>query len=543
VSAWLAGDAPDPPRDDFASTMSNRSIWFADQDYASLEELAVGFQTNSQRALVDLFQERDPVLIEEIRAAADEQGRSTLVGLLDRRPSAAEVMPTFVRLLPEMNPRLSPALDGVEFTPQALEGRALEVVNGRASSEQASVLRLVSDNEILRVWRHLPDMGDAARIGQAWKQNLAQVSVPGRALTKDEERKVDAWALLLAINPDYVAEVRSRLGTLDQGAASRQGWWAQLANQGQAMDNVVALCTYEKACADTARDLETQRQTEEAARVQEARRAASHREYLDNENRLAEAARREKAQANRRKAISLLAAAIVALGALLLLGPRLDDSEEEADVVATSEGDDMAEADQTPVTSSDPTTTVTTLPPSPVVFESVLPADTEMGGSWTLSTEPTIAMPYPVGYLDDGASLVRVTDDCSIEPLQYPVCPEEAAVEQVESFDYEVGRIEMAGADGIGQSHTILARSDGTLHGRRSARFQLCDSAGCGITWIVELDVDSSLKFQDYFDCQYVNQVTTSCLDEDYREFKAPANGEYFGDQQADSMMLGLTVG
>ncbi len=271
VEAWLQGNPPELVVESVNGV--GHSVWFGGSDYHALKDLAVVLRDNWSRALISLFQERDQVLIEELQILADEEGNSQVLSIVGRNTSPGKVVPSFVRLLAEMNSQLEPVFDGTTVTPDGLEALALQVVNHGPDERDADRLKSLREHDVLRIWRRLSGMRTGPTISEQWNKNAKQInSTVGHILGTDTRAITDAWGLLLALDEGFGDDLADRLSALDSKDASSQKWWRTLSQSNSAVDHAAALATYDTACAETSTARERERQDEAARAAEDAQR-------------------------------------------------------------------------------------------------------------------------------------------------------------------------------------------------------------------------------------------------------------------------------
>lgn len=308
VDAWLAGESPELAEDtgqlSASGFGSGRSVWFDGRECESLPELVAAFQTDWEQARVAVFQERDQVLVDEVAALAGAAGRDEAIKVLASRPTGVEVVRAFARLLVELDPSMDPVFDGVDVTPAGLEAAAHAVIEAEADTDRtAQVLETVGSIDVLRMWRRLPRMEGAAEIAESWKTNRAALAKlgPPKAVTKDQTTRARAWALLLALDDSYAAELDERIEERDPEQAESQKWWQHLHESDKPVATALALETYPTACALHAEHLEQQHQAEQQRKAKQQAQQQRQQEQEQRERLLAEALFREELTKFRRE--------------------------------------------------------------------------------------------------------------------------------------------------------------------------------------------------------------------------------------------------
>jgi len=174
VTRWTAGETPTVTDDQPGPSLAPpTTVLFADHEHTSTAELARSFQAHWSEALLRLFQDPDPGLIEEAMALCRSSGNEQAAALLAEKPAGEAVVRHLARLLAEMDPKLPPVFDGVSVTPAGLEAAAAEVFNV-GNGDLADTLATIERAQVLRVWRHLDGMTDTVAISERWKALSAQ---------------------------------------------------------------------------------------------------------------------------------------------------------------------------------------------------------------------------------------------------------------------------------------------------------------------------------------------------------------------------------
>lgn len=266
ITAWLEGESP-PTGYQGTSASSEwgpadtrgpvRTVLFAGADFDSPQGLAAAFAAAPERAGRLLFEQKDPVLLEDLRLLLQSRGLYEAQSLLDGQRSGAW-QPTFLRLLEEMDPQLTPELAGLSMTPDAVARAARTFIGDSALSELPEWLLWITDHELWRLWRRLPGMTDSANAAE----RLQHFSVPesivlcvkdgqpewvavaqaaGRHVLVDDSARAtfwrarqpvaEAWMLLWAVEPEEASRtMKSELASLRRGAdVTDQTWWKELA--------------------------------------------------------------------------------------------------------------------------------------------------------------------------------------------------------------------------------------------------------------------------------------------------------------------------
>lgn len=302
VSEWLAGESPlvadeSVMVDDTVTTRPKAQVLYQGSDIADPVVLAAAFQEDWADAMRLLFQEPDPVLIEETVALCRACGRDDAARMVVERPTGDGLVRHFARFLIELDPQLAPRFDGVDLTPSGLEATARAVLD-RDDVTAAKVLVAVERAQVLRTWRHLDGMADAGRIQAEWNAHMAEVNrlAPGgsMALQADERQRLTALLLLVALDTRHLDDLRSRLAKSDQAQAGEAVWWRRLADDPSSPAAALALVTQPRAAAEVTEAHERERQQrEEDAATLAAEQAAAEKRRLD-EKRKARLAREEE---------------------------------------------------------------------------------------------------------------------------------------------------------------------------------------------------------------------------------------------------------
>lgn len=150
-----------------------RPVWFNGQDLPHPASLASEFAANTRMAGQMLFEQRDAVLLEDLRLMLSGSGLVEAQSVVDRYQSGAWE-PHFLRLLVEMDPTLTPILDGQDLTPAAVYARCSDAIaSGACPDYLRTTLRWVIEHDLWRVWRGLPGMGRSAVAAENLKGSLA----------------------------------------------------------------------------------------------------------------------------------------------------------------------------------------------------------------------------------------------------------------------------------------------------------------------------------------------------------------------------------
>lgn len=184
VRAWARGESPATGHRGSQSGLGAgpvatapaarvRPVWFNGQDLRDPAALAVEFAGNTRLAGQMLFQQRDGLLLEDLRLMLGAHGLFEAQTVIDRYKSGAWE-PYFLRLLSEMDPRMAPKLDGQDMTPAALYARCLQAIEaGACPHSLKAALGWVIEHDLWRVWRGLPGMGRSAVASEALRAFLA----------------------------------------------------------------------------------------------------------------------------------------------------------------------------------------------------------------------------------------------------------------------------------------------------------------------------------------------------------------------------------
>jgi len=282
VMGWLAGETPTVVVDLAPQQMARaRRVLFAGIEHDSPRELARSFQQHWAESQRRLFQERDQTLVEEVERLLRQHQLDEANRLLASPSSASEIPRHFADLLGEMDPDLEPLYDGIRLTPAGLESAAVEVIRAGGDHPSRKVLDEVRRQNVLTLWRALPDMADASDLQQRWidadgelEQVLGSVSSHGYNPTPQDWALARAWLLACTVNPEHQRRQLSDLvTTLDPTMADRQSWWRALryAENPVPCRLVATLLTHPTAVSQTHQQEAAAKQTEEDRRRAAAR--------------------------------------------------------------------------------------------------------------------------------------------------------------------------------------------------------------------------------------------------------------------------------
>lgn len=320
IAQWQAGGSPATGFADGGSVGSaagsggraarRRSVLFAGRNYGSVEQLAAAFAADPQRAGELLFLTKDQNLLEELRLLLQAQGLHEAQAMISSYRSGAWQQ-TFLRLLTEMDPNLEPVLEGQDMTLAGITSVAQQVVAaGAATPAQESALAWVTEHQLWRIWRELPDMqgtttpaermpGSAADVLGSWygavilvdgkgvcrrrRSSGAEVSVVLSAEVVDRywtgvKPVVSAWLVLAAVDADQVERESRRVIETERDRFTHQQWWLDLAD-GPIVDAITAVTATglaQQASVALHEQLEAKRR-EEARLATEAKNAEARR--------------------------------------------------------------------------------------------------------------------------------------------------------------------------------------------------------------------------------------------------------------------------
>ncbi len=290
VSEWLAGGNPRVVAEQPASAARSRTVFFAGQNYATVEALAGALQEHWAQGVRQVYTERDATLVDEISRLLRQYQLDEAVRLLAPGGRAEEQPRRYAALLAELDPGLSPVYNGVDLTERGLEAAALEILKSDGSHPAAPVLEEVRKLSILVSWRGLPGMGAGGVIQQRWIEANAELErlIPelrrsGCSLTAGDEARARARLLLVALSPDdHGAQLAAEVARGDTRDAEQQRWWRQLrdANPPTPAALTLAWLSLDQATLQTssAREAERTRQQAEQRRQTEAEQARRRQE-------------------------------------------------------------------------------------------------------------------------------------------------------------------------------------------------------------------------------------------------------------------------
>lgn len=325
VAAWLAGGSPTVSDQsvtvgDSGTTRPTTQVLFQGSDIADPVELAAAFQEDWADAMRLLFQEPDPVLIEETVALCRACGRDEAARMIVDRPTGDGLVRHFARFLIKLDPQLAPRFDGVDLTSSGLEATARAVLD-RGDDTAAKVLIAVERAQVLRAWRHLDGMADAGRVQAEWTAHMTEVNrlAPGgsMALRADERQRLTALLLLVALDTRHLEDLRSRLKKSDQAQAGEAVWWRRLADDPSPAAAALALVTQPRAAAEVAEARERDRQQREEAAAKLAAEQATADQRRRTEKK---AARLEKERQARQAAVTKARSSASTARTLVLVG-------------------------------------------------------------------------------------------------------------------------------------------------------------------------------------------------------------------------------
>jgi hypothetical protein len=288
------GNGAEPGADRNGATRAGGSFWYRGEEHRSPRSLAVALQSSWDDALDQVFRQRDPIWLGELRGflrAFDLGAAEAIVaaGSGDEPPAAA-----LARLVLAIDPTAEPRAGAVWLTPEGLVAAAQAVVDGRDGGERLTALGTA---RVLRVWRNLPGMDRAAAIDERWHggteafaRRAAAVGAVTGPLAAVERCRASAALLLSAVHPEHDRQITRRLDACRRTSARRQAWWVQLAADGQRDPSAAVLAVITagraRARADAERRAErdenrSRRDAERSGRAQRRAAAAAVRpQYL-----------------------------------------------------------------------------------------------------------------------------------------------------------------------------------------------------------------------------------------------------------------------
>ena len=327
VRAWQRGESP-PVHTPTTSpgpgrTGPRRTVLFSGVDYDTPEALATAMAADPQTAGRILFEQRDPIVIEDLKLMLGAHSLHDATAVLTSHQSGPWE-PTLLRLLAEMHPGLTPTWAGISLAPAEMATLAADVVEaGHATTEQRDALQAVLVFDAWRIWRRLPGMAEAAQAASRLvpvadalpAAGLAQgrIDSPRRvALTTSGEATwadvasipghdeivssttvrdywmqtapvLNAWLILLAVHPNTTTAQLIDTVTKARHDLTDVAWWTQLAdNPNPAQQALAAATTGLAHTTNTARTaaLQTHREQAEQQRQEQARQAVQTRRRL-----------------------------------------------------------------------------------------------------------------------------------------------------------------------------------------------------------------------------------------------------------------------
>lgn len=282
VTAWLAGHNPDVVQAEPGAHAQTRGpgrnrVRFAGIEYDTPAGLAAAFAGSWEAAGAALFAERDRTLRDDLTAMLREHSLPSAISTLEAQQSGRPDN-ALARLLLDMDPQLEPQVDGVSVTPAGAEQIAVAILTaGTATTVQARICSLITDADLLRVWRHLPAMNGAgeaadrtntitAELADAGFTTLPSGATDAKQRWDQAEPARQAWTILLAVNPTaHQATLAAQLDSCDPAAIPDETWWhTALRNAATPATQIRALIAYPIAVADQ-NTLDSKRAADHAA--------------------------------------------------------------------------------------------------------------------------------------------------------------------------------------------------------------------------------------------------------------------------------------
>ncbi len=239
---------PEPPE-----VAPGAGFWFLGAEHRSAASLAAAFQAGWDDAVDQIFHQRDPVWLGELRTFLAAVGLDEATRVVAAGTGDTPVIATMARLVLAMDPGIEPRVGPWRLTPEGLDAAAQAVLDGRAPGSR---LVEIGSTRMLRVWRSLPGMERAAAIDEYWRTAIDRfdrlvVSVSAQAghPTLSERERAVATLLQCAVHPEHERRLAQRLAAAKRTLARRQAWWARLADEGddQPAAALLAVMTAERA--------------------------------------------------------------------------------------------------------------------------------------------------------------------------------------------------------------------------------------------------------------------------------------------------------
>jgi hypothetical protein len=287
-----------PPGDGSAGPGDGRTIvgarpgptfWYGGAEHDSAATLAAAMQRTWDDAVDQLFVRRNPVWVADLQAFLDARGLADAERIVAYGQGTSPAGAAMARFLVALDPELEPRFGGILLTPAGLASAANAVLAGHGP---AARLAEVHDDDVLRLWRMLPGLEEAAAIDERWQAHTqafdrlaAEVSADAGEPTPADRQQAMARLLLYALGGRHARQQTRRLRSAQKTPAAEVTWWQRLANRGGAVPAAAVLAVMTVEAARPAGEAIRRRNEEVAAEA--ARRAEQARQ--------AEAARRAAA--------------------------------------------------------------------------------------------------------------------------------------------------------------------------------------------------------------------------------------------------------
>lgn len=273
VVAWLEGESPPVVDSVLVPVRPTRTVSFCGEEFADPIELAKAFQSNWNKALQDLFQVPDWVLIGELSAMLDEVEYEEALKLLQSQPTPQQVPVSFARLLIELDPWLQPIYNEVRVTPAGLEKAAIAAIP-KPDGPIATTLDDIFATRVQQAWRTLDGCESGPRLRELWGEYYAAYSrgvlelmASGWKPLPEASSLARAWLLLVVVTDGAsLKPLRDAVAMPISGSAEGAPWWRKLAGrQTDPPSLMLALLTRAEAEKET-RQMAERLAAEEAAR-------------------------------------------------------------------------------------------------------------------------------------------------------------------------------------------------------------------------------------------------------------------------------------
>jgi hypothetical protein len=269
------GAAPSPPA--AAPRENGATFWYMGEEHRTPASLAAALQSSWDDAQDQVFRQRDPIWLGELRTFLRACDRTSAEALVAAGAGVEPHAAALARLVLAIDATAAPRVGSTWLTPEGLVAAAQAVVDGRDGGERLASLGAA---RILRVWRTLPGMDRAAAIDERWHagteafaRRAAAVSAETGPLVPVERCRASAALLLSAVHPEHDLQLSRRLDACRRTSARRQAWWAQLAADGRQDPTSAVLAVITAGRARTRADAERQAAREENRSRRESQRA------------------------------------------------------------------------------------------------------------------------------------------------------------------------------------------------------------------------------------------------------------------------------